>query len=197
MIVPWPFGDLTPLSYDLIMCDPPWRFETWSEKGREQKSPDVHYDTLTPRQIQSMFPVDQLAAKDCILWLWATHPMIDQQIAVARRWGFKFVTSGVWVKRTKNNKLAFGTGYRLRCASEPFLICTFGSPRTASNIRTAFEGPLRENSRKPDEAYDIAEKLVPGALRRADVFSRETRPGWEACGNEAGKFDRSALEPSE
>lgn len=31
-------------------------------------------------------------------------------------------------------------------------------------------------------------KLIPGA-RRADVFSRQTRPGWESWGDEATKFD--------
>jgi N6-adenosine-specific RNA methylase IME4 len=114
--------------------------------------------------------------------------MVDQQLALLPRWGFRFVTSGVWVKRTKTGKLAFGTGYRLRCASEPFLIATNGEPTTARNIRTVIEGPLREHSRKPDEAYVEAEKMFPN-VARADLFSRKTRPGWDAWGDEAGKFD--------
>jgi N6-adenosine-specific RNA methylase IME4 len=32
---------------------------------------------------------------------------------------------------------------------------------------------------------------MPNA-RRADVFSREHRAGWESCGNEANKFDEVA-----
>lgn len=188
----WPFGHLRPLSYDLIMCDPPWRFETWSDKGREQKSPEVHYDTLSIPEIKAMFPVGHLAGRDCLLWLWATHPMIDQQIELVRFWGFKFVTTGVWVKRTKTGKLAFGTGYRLRCASEPFIIATNGNPDTAPVVRSVIEGPLREHSRKPDEAYREAERLLPGPVRRADIFSRQSRAGWDNWGNESTKFDEVA-----
>jgi N6-adenosine-specific RNA methylase IME4 len=50
------------------------------------------------------------------------------------------------------------------------------------------EGPIREHSRKPDEAYAEAEKMVPN-VARADLFSRRTRPGWDAWGDEVGKFD--------
>lgn len=183
----WPFGSLHPFRYGLIVIDPPWRFETYSAAGRGEKSPDAQYATMTMDDILNL-PVGDLAAPDAVLWAWATHPMIDQQIAAVRRWGFKFVTSGVWVKRTKNGKLAFGTGYRLRCASEPFIIATIGNPKTAKNVRTVIEGPIREHSRKPEEAYAEAERMVPG-VDRADVFSRTTRPGWDAFGFETGKFD--------
>jgi N6-adenosine-specific RNA methylase IME4 len=135
--------------------------------------------------------VGDLAAKNCLLWRWATHPMIDQQIDVLRAWGFRFVTSGVWVKRTKNGKLGFGTGYRLRSASEPFLIGINGNPQTAPTVRTVIEGPIRRHSEKPDEAYAEAQKLLPDA-RRADLFSRTNRPGWTAWGDEVGKFDAVA-----
>lgn len=183
----WPFEGLIPLSYDLIMADPNWKFKNWSAAG-EGKNPSAHYhcDDL---EVIRQWPVHQLARRDCVLWLWATHPMLPQAISVMEAWGFTFKTSGVWVKRTVKGKLGFGTGYCLRSASEPFLIGTVGKPTFSKSVRTVVEGLLRENSRKPDEAYAAAEKLVPGALRRADLFSRENRPGWEAWGDEAGMFD--------
>jgi N6-adenosine-specific RNA methylase IME4 len=174
------------------MADPNWRFETWSDNGRGRKSPDHHYRTDTVAEIKK-WPVLSLAHRNCVLWLWGTHPMIDQQIDVCRTWGFRFVTTGVWVKRTVNKKLAFGTGYRLRSSSEPFIIGVVGFPMTTKSVRTVIEGPLREHSRKPDEAYAAAEKLLPrtmwGEARRADLFSRQTRPGWVKWGNESTKFD--------
>jgi N6-adenosine-specific RNA methylase IME4 len=113
-------------------------------------------------------------------------------IEVARpcRNGLTFARTGVWLRVSdhKPRKQAFGTGYVLRCAGEPFLIGTIGNPRTARNVRSVIEGPIREHSRKPEEAYAEAEKLMPRA-RRADLFSRQTRPGWTSWGNEAGKFD--------
>lgn len=186
----WPFGSLQQFGYDFIMADPPWRFDTWSTAGKKHKSPERHYDTMATEDIAAM-PVGHLAGIDCTLWLWGTHPMIDQQIAVARRWGFRFVTSGVWVKRTAKGKLAFGTGYRLRSASEPFILATNGNPETSRSIRSVIEGPVREHSRKPDEAYAEAERMMPNA-RRADLFSRQSRPGWEGWGNESSKFNLEA-----
>ena len=190
----WPFRTLQPLSYDFIMADPAWRFEAWSEKGKKHKAPEAHYKTMTMEETRAL-PVADLGRGDALLWCWATNPMIDQQIQCVRDWGFKFVTMGVWGKTTKPYapespvKLAFGTGYRLRCASEPFIIATLGNPETVRNIRTLFLAPVREHSRKPDEAYEIAERMMPSALRRADLFSRQSRPGWDAWGDEATKFD--------
>lgn len=183
----WPFDNLRPFSYDLIMADPPWRFDTWSLAGKKHKSPESHYSTMTLEEIKAL-PVGHLAGRDCLLWLWATHPMLPQQIDVVAAWGFRFVTSGVWVKRTVNGGLAFGTGYRLRCASEPFLLATNGDPETARNVRTVIEGQIREHSRKPDEAFAAAESLMPDA-RRLELFSRQSRPGWDVWGNETTKFD--------
>lgn len=95
---------------------------------------------------------------------------------------------------SRHGKLAFGTGYRLRSANEPFLLATNGSPKTALDVRSVVEGPLREHSRKPDEAYREAERVIaphtaPHPPRLLDLFSREARPGWQAWGNEAGKFN--------
>lgn len=182
------FDGLQPLAYDLVMADPPWAFEAWSDKGKH-KAASAQYDVMDLAAIKAL-PVQNLCRGDALLWLWATHPMLPQALDVVDAWGFRYVTSGVWVKRTRSGKLAFGTGYRLRCASEPFIIAVMGNPVTAANVRTVVEGPVREHSRKPDEAYAAAEHLCPKALRRLDMFSRETRAGWESWGLEAGKFDR-------
>jgi len=185
--VNWPFASLEPQAYDLIMADPPWRFELYSERG-EGKSAQAHYATMTLDDIAHL-PVADLARGNCLLWLWATAPMLDKQILILKRWGFRFVTSGVWVKKTVTGKTDFGTGYVLRSAHEPFLIGAIGEPQTSRCVRSVVEGVRREHSRKPEAAYRAAEALVPGSVRRADLFSRETRPGWEAWGNEVGKFN--------
>lgn len=185
----WPFDPLQPLSYDFIMADPPWRFATWSAGG-ELKSPSAHYDCMNLGSIKEL-PVKRLAAQNCMLWLWTTNPMLPQAMEVLEAWGFTFKTAGHWVKRTKHGKLAFGTGYIFRNAGEPYLIGTIGSPKTTRGVRSVIEGPVREHSRKPDQAYAEAEKLIPDA-RRADLFARQRRPGWEGWGNELDKFEVAA-----
>lgn len=172
--------------FRLIMCDPPWSFATRSDKGRG-RSADRHYD-CTPLEWIEGLPVSMLAADNCLLWLWATNPMLPQALDVLRAWGFTFSTAGHWAKRTKTGKLAFGTGYVLRCAGEPFLIGKRGSPKVeARNVRSVIEGPVREHSRKPDEAFDAAARLISGP--KIEVFSRESRPGWHTWGDQTGMLD--------
>lgn len=185
----WPFADLRMFGYGMIMVDPPWEHEFWSDRGANEKSAAGHYKTMPLDEIKAL-PVGELATRDAVLWLWARHCNIHQALDVIKAWNFKFSTSGVWVKRTKHGKLAMGTGNRLRCASEPFLIATVGEPLTPRDIRTVIEGPLRENSRKPDEAYAVAEHMTPPGAFRADVFARERRPGWDGFGDELDKFNK-------
>lgn len=185
----WPFGDLAPSGYGLIMADPPWLFELYSAKG-EEKSAQAQYACMGLEQIARL-PVAELAAPDCVLWLWATAPMLPVQIEIARRWGFTFKTSGVWVKTTVNGKIGFGTGYLLRNAHEPFVIATRGEPRCARDVRSVVMGRVREHSAKPDEAYAAAERLLPG-VARVELFSRRSRPGWDAWGDQCGALDGAA-----
>ena len=180
------FIDLRPAGgFGLIMADPPWSFDNWSAEG-EGKNAKAHYACTGLDWIKAM-PVSVMAADDRLLWLWATNPMLPQAIETLAAWGFAFKTAGHWAKRTRTGKLAFGTGYILRCAGEPFLIGTRGAPRCARNVRCVIEGPVREHSRKPDEAFAAAERLLPDA-RRLELFSRQPRAGWRNWGDQAEKF---------
>jgi len=187
------FNDVPPLYYDLIMADPNWKFETYSAAG-EGKSAQKHYDCSPLDEIKSI-PVGQMASPNCLLWLWATNPMLLEAIEVMQAWGFTFKTSGVWAKMSKRYeygmakpKQQFGGGYILRSASEPFLIGTIGRPVTTNSTRGAIIAAVREHSRKPDEAFIAAEELMPNA-RRIELYSRQTREGWDTAGYEVGKFD--------
>jgi N6-adenosine-specific RNA methylase IME4 len=185
----WPFGNLVPFRYNFIMADPPWKFKLRSAKG-EKKSPQHHYGCMSLDDIKRL-PVAHLAAPDCVLFLWATSPMLRQGFEVLDAWGFKFASQGQWIKRTPSGKLCFGTGYRLRSASEPFLIATIGRPKTSRAHRNVIDGLRREHSRKPEESFQWAETYMPNATR-LELFSRNHRPGWECFGDEAGKFDEPA-----
>jgi N6-adenosine-specific RNA methylase IME4 len=181
------FIDMRPHGgFELIFADPAWSFDNFSKKG-EAKNAKAQYDCTPIDWIKSL-PVGILAADDCLLWLWATNPMLPDAMQVLDAWGFTFKTAGHWVKRTTHGKLAFGTGYILRCAGEPFLIGTRGQPKTTRSTRSVIEGPIREHSRKPDEAFSAAEKLMPDA-RRLELFSRQQRDGWTVWGNQTDKFE--------
>lgn len=176
-------------SYGLIVADPPWSYENWSEAG-EYKNASAKYDCMSLDDIKKL-PVGHLAAPDCVLWLWATNPLLREAFEVLDAWGFQYKTGGHWSKKTKGGKQAFGTGYILRCSGDPFLIATNGNPWTAKNVRSVVEWPVREHSRKPDEAFTAAEHLC-GDVNRLELFSREPRDGWDVFGNEVHKFEGAA-----
>ncbi len=180
------FGELPDHAFSFIMADCPWTFRTYSSKGLK-KSAQAHYDCMDGLGIKEL-PVSQLAAEDCLLWMWATWPMLPDALETISAWGFQYKTGGVWAKRTINGKLRWGTGFRLRSVCEPFLIATRGQPKSARNVTNLVDGLAREHSRKPDEAYKAAEAMMPDA-RRVELFSRQARPNWDTWGNESSKFN--------
>lgn len=171
--------------FDQIMVDFPWQYEMRSELGYE-KSPQAQYKTMSIEEGKAM-PVEILAARDCLMWFWAVGPMLPQALELIAAWGFTYKTQGQWVKQTKNGKQSFGTGYILRNAGEPFLIATRGAPKTTRSVRNTIFGLARQHSRKPDECFREAEKLMPNA-QRCELFSRQSRKGWTVWGDESQKF---------
>lgn len=198
----WPFGDVAPFSQDIVYADPAWLFQLRSEEG-EAKSAQAQYDCM-PLEEMMKLPVADLARGDALCFMWTTWPMvaIDAPTRLMRSWGFNPITGGAWFKRTKHDKAAFGTGYVFRSACEPFLVGTLGSPLTAKNVRNVLEtleednaiyAKTREHSRKPDETYDLLERLCPRALKGIELFARQRYTGgkieWTtALSNEADKF---------
>jgi N6-adenosine-specific RNA methylase IME4 len=198
-----PFDQLKAGAHELIMIDPPWLTKMRSAKG-EGKSYARHYGGMTFEAIAAL-PVGDLMARNCMVFLWCTWPHVlyggdperhyrDADASRSRvgecikAWGLRYVTGGGWLKLTKTGKRAFGTGYRARSSMEPFLLCIRGSPVNSRRERNIIEGLARQHSRKPDEAFAWCERYMPGA-RRLELFSRESRPGWDAWGYQAGHFD--------
>ncbi len=195
----WPFTPLRMFGYDVVMADPAWPWEAYGPGGYA-KSPEAAYRTMSWDEIEAL-PVGQLVGAGGVLWLWCTWPLISRQAAILQAWGFKLKTGGAWAKRTRSGKLRWGPGYLIRSVCEPFLIGSIGDAhrirgrRHVNLIETVsdalVDGLAREHSRKPEEAYRLLEALTPDA-RRADLFSRQTRPGWDGWGDEVGKFDEAS-----
>lgn len=182
----WPFAGLMPLKYGAILADPPWAYSMRSAKGYG-KSPEAHYDTMAAADIAAL-PVSHLASGDCLLWMWCTWPHLEQGLATMKAWGFTYKTGGSWTKTTATGKRAFGTGYLLRSATEPFLIGTIGEPVYRSkSIRNLIESERREHSRKPPEARQMIDELLPDVFA-CELFAREPWPGRDVWGLEAGRF---------
>jgi N6-adenosine-specific RNA methylase IME4 len=183
------FDPLAAHSYDLIVIDPPWPFATWSAKG-QGKSPSAHYRVMTLAEIMAL-PVRGLLNNHAVVLLWTTGAMLAQAFAVMQAWGITYKTNLMWRKVTRNGKVRMGCGFWARTMHEPILLGTVGKPRKIT-LLSCFDGIAREHSRKPDEFYQMITERTPG-LRRADVFAREKREGWDCWGDEVGKFSSEAV----
>jgi N6-adenosine-specific RNA methylase IME4 len=184
----WSWGDLTDGSYDCLVIDPAWDFKNYSAKGH-LKGAHHHYECMSLDEIMAL-PVARLARKDCLLLMWTTGWAIADGTAanVVRAWGAKPITELIWRKMTVNGKQRFGPGYRARTMHEPVLLATFGKP-IHKPFPSEFMGIAREHSRKPDEFYSMVRAHTPMLPWRADIFSRETRDGFEGFGDQHGLFD--------
>lgn len=172
------------MTYGIILADPPWRFETWSEAGGK-RSPDVHYETMSLDSICAL-PVAGLAAENCALFLWAIWPRIFEAQRVIEAWGFTYRTlAWEWLKLNPSGiGLKMGLGYYTRANPEPCLLAVRGRmPVAVRNERNVLIAPVREHSRKPDEQYAKIERLYPGT-RRLELFARQRWPGWDVWGNQ-------------
>lgn len=94
--------------YNVIYADPPWRYEQKSLQGAAEN----HYPTMNINDMCAL-PVGDLADKDCVLFLWATFPMLPEALKLIDAWGFQYKTVAfVWLKQNRKSKSWFyGLGF--------------------------------------------------------------------------------------
>jgi len=170
--------------YSIIYADPPWAFENYSDKGKG-RSPENHYKCLSLQDIKNL-AVNELAANNCVLFIWVTFPFLEKGFEVIKAWGFKYKTVGyVWVKRNKKSDGWFwGLGYWTRSNAEVCLIATKGNiTRQSNSVHQIIDSPVEGHSKKPDI---VREKIVElcGDIPRIELFARQKTDGWEVWGNE-------------
>ena len=168
--------------YGVIYLDPPWRFEVRSRETGLDRSPDNHYPTMTIEEIAKLGVTD-LAAPDCVMFLWVTAPILSDAIAVMTAWWkFTYKSHCVWVK----DKL--GTGYWFRNQHELLLVATRGNPpapASGTRERSVIEAPRGLHSAKPEIFAEFIEGWYP-TLPKIELFRRgPPRPGWDSWGNES------------
>lgn len=168
--------------YRCILADPPWHFKVWSDRGAG-RSASKHYPCMSLNAIQAL-PVRDIVDTDCVLFLWATYPMLQYALSVIPAWGFTYKTVAfTWIKLTRSNTPATGLGYWTRSNAEICLLGTRGHPqRRAKNVHQVILSQRRKHSQKPDEQYARIVQLVPGPY--IELFASVQQPGWDAWGND-------------
>jgi len=178
--------------YNIIYADPPWRFKNWSmselaKRGEKwaRKNGRSPYDVMDNEDIYKL-PIKDLADKDCILFLWATYPKLQEALETIKSWGFIYKTVAfTWVKQNKvSNGWHFGLGYWSRGNPEICLLATRGKPKRISKfVANLTISHLGEHSAKPPIIRDKILELV-GKLPRIELFARQKIEGWDVWGNE-------------
>jgi N6-adenosine-specific RNA methylase IME4 len=172
--------------YSVIYADPAWSYQDRGCNG----AAELHYPTMSFEQLAAL-PVSRIAARDAVLFLWATYPKIEEALALIPKWGFTYKSIGFqWVK-TRGEKAFLGLGRWSRGNTEPCLLATRGKPKrvSASVSQLVFwepeilTAPVTRHSAKPPEARDRIVELM-GDLPRIELFARQRAPGWDAWGNE-------------
>jgi len=175
--------------FDLILCDPPLYFDTWSSKG-EGRSPQRKYRCMALPDLLAM-PVAEIAAPDAILAIWAYGPRLPDTLALIAGWGFSYVAIGfTWVKLDSYGKPHFGTGYYTRKGAEQLLLAKRGNglKRHDRGVSEVILAARREHSRKPDEVAGGLERLF-GDVRRLELFARTRRHGWTSYGDQLPEIE--------
>jgi len=176
--------------YDIIYADPPWDYENWNKKWHEDHSSSRWAGkkySLMPLEDICALPVNDIAAKDSVLFLWTISTMLPSALKVIEAWGFKYKTVGfVWTKKNRiKDSLFMGMGFWTRSNAEICLLATKGKPlpRISHSVHQILQTRIDRHSKKPPETRDRIVQLL-GDRPRLEMFAREAPEGWDVWGNE-------------
>jgi N6-adenosine-specific RNA methylase IME4 len=174
--------------YGVIYADPEWKFDVYSEQTGQDRAAANHYPVSDLADIKAR-DVAAIAAEDCVLFLWATVPMLPQALEVMAAWGFAYKSHVVWLKDR------LGTGYWFRNCHEILLLGTRGevpAPAMGDQYASAFDAEVGEHSAKPEIFAQMIEEYFP-SLPKIELNRRgPPRAGWDAWGNEAEAEEQAA-----
>jgi N6-adenosine-specific RNA methylase IME4 len=172
--------------FSVIYADPPWGYKDDGQHASStlRGAAANQYPTLSNQTIAAL-PVHLLAEPDCVLFMWATNPLLPEAFAAIAGWGFTYKTVAFdWVKLTSKDegKPFFGLGRWTRGNTEKCLLAVRGKPQRAGKaVSQLLVSPKLAHSAKPAETRDKIVELC-GDVSRVELFAREHTDGWEATG---------------
>ena len=178
--------------YQIIYADPPWRYSNDKPPCKVIKQPETcsvkhYYQTMTIEDIKNL-PIKDLSEDNCILFLWATTPNIQEAFRVMDNWGFTYKTMITWEKM--NNDCM---GYWFRVCTEHLLVGIKGKITSFRSMeRTCYHSLRGKHSEKPHYFRDLINKLFPDKTKielfarkpKGQLFEDKSFKGWDVFGNE-------------
>jgi N6-adenosine-specific RNA methylase IME4 len=122
----------------IIYADPPWAYTIkHHDKGTTMTGlSNQHYKTMTLKQLKQL-KVKEIAAPNCILFLWTTGPQLINAGELMKAWVFQYKTMFMtWVKTTNGQVKANRLGFYTRQSCEYVLMGSRGNVFFHSRIQT-------------------------------------------------------------
>ena len=186
------YPDLPQNKYSIIYCDPPWDYGgkmQFDGSGKKSNNDDwskpifisaanFKYPTVKTKKLMEI-PLSEICEDDCLLFMWATSPHLEQAISLGSAWGFEYRTVAfVWDKESHN------PGQYTMSNCELCLIFKKGkipTPRGARNIQQLVRSKRGKHSEKPIEVLENITKMFP-TQSKIELFARSKNVGWDFWG---------------
>merc|ERR1712087_984353 len=161
--------------FSVVMADPPW---------------DIHmelpYGTMSDDEMRRMNV--QVLQDDGVIFLWVTGRAMELARECFRIWGYTRIEEIIWVKTNQLQRIirTGRTGHWINHAKEHCLVGIKGNPKLNRNLDCdVIVSEVRETSRKPDEIYNLIERMFPNCLK-LELFGRphNVHENWITCGNQ-------------
>jgi N6-adenosine-specific RNA methylase IME4 len=166
--------------YNIIYADPPWSYKNKKTGGNHLSGAAQKYAVMTTDDICNMeIPV----SKDCVLFLWATVPLMPDAFKVMEAWGFKYKTMLTWRK-----VMSLGMGFWFRGQTEHLLIGVKGKVKAfRMQVANFHQSKAEKHSKKPAHFRDLIAVAAGRSfteVNKLELFAREQAEGWDVFGNE-------------
>mgnify|MGYP001603500783 CR=1 FL=1 len=172
--------------YQVIYMDLPWKYDVDLSTGAT-RSPENNYPVMDLEEIKEFGKkVKDLAANNCVLFMWITAPKLNWMNEVLEACGFEYKTNLIWDKIKPNlghyssvrHEILIIAG-RGKCAP----ICDGKTIQSIDSVQSIEKSS--RHSEKPDKFKDIIDMLYPD-YKKIELFARkkEDRKNWSFWGNE-------------
>lgn len=148
------------------------------------------YPVMSLEEICNL-PVEKVADKDSVLFLWVPTPLLPDGLKVMESWGFKYKTAIYWVKDGR-----LGMGFYYRNQVEVCLVGVKGKVKAFRCQKPNYViAKVTRHSEKPEVVRQLIEESTIGLEPKIELFGRKEVDGWIVLGNEIDVRDiREALE---
>lgn len=185
----------TDMRYEIIYTDPPWQQGKGGKKKVRPNSSggELEYPTMNLQEIQDIHKLvsEKLVNKNHNIFMWTINKYLIDAQKIMEELGYTLHARIVWNKTTgmcPAYTVRFQTEYLLWFYKKGYMLKT--SDETRGKYPDIMTESVKKHSKKPECAYDMLEDMFPDA-KKLELFSRNTRIGWDAWGNQVGLLNRN------